>query len=276
MIRRSSRAGGATAPSPRAGPHPPQAGRPRLSVVVPAFGEERRVAATVGALRHALNDQLSGSLELVIVDDGSADATAERAREAGADHVIRFPVNRGKGAAVRAGILASSGSAVVFTDADLSYPPSQVMRLLERIEAGWDVVVGSRAHADTRTTGSSSRMRAISGRLFNLLTGVVLERRFGDTQCGLKGFQRDAAQRLFSLARVDGFAFDVEVLWLAGHLGLGVDEVPVELAGAEGSTVRLNVDPMRMLRDLWRIRRLAATGAYGPRSGAHGPPAGAE
>jgi dolichyl-phosphate beta-glucosyltransferase len=179
---------------------------------------------------------------------------------------------------------------VVFTDADLSYPPSQVLRLLEGIEAGWDVVVGSRAHADTHTTGSSSRLRAISGRLFNLVTGLVLDRRFGDTQCGLKGFHRDAAQRLFSLACVDGFAFDVEVLWLAGHLGLGVDEVPVELASAEGSTVRLNIDPWRMLRDLWRIRRRAAAGAYGPPAGpdrpdpadgergpgGYGPPAGAE
>ena len=268
-MTRRSRSAGLPAPSPSpTNPHRPEAGRTRLSVVVPAFGEERRIGATVAALRAALSDQLSGSLELVVVDDGSDDATTERAREAGADQVIRLPSNRGKGAAVRAGILASSGSAVVFTDADLSYPPGQVMRLVEQIEAGWDVVVGSRAHADTRTTGASSPLRAISGRLFNLVTGAVLDRRFGDTQCGLKGFHRDAAERVFSLARVDGFAFDVEVLWLAGHLGLAVEEVPVELASAEGSTVRLNVDPVRMLRDLWRIRRRAATGSYGPPAGA--------
>ena len=234
-----------------------------MSVVVPAFREERRIATTITALRSALDASVGGS-EIVVVDDGSGDATADQATGAGADLVVRLPTNRGKGAAVRAGVLAATGSAIVFTDADLSYPPSQVLRVLARIENGWDVVVGSRQHADSETIVASSRLRDLTGRLFNRTTALVLTRRFADTQCGLKGFHHDAGHRIFEAARVDGFAFDVELLWLAGHFGLAIEEIPVELANAEGSTVRLNVDPVKMVRDLWRIRRWVASGAYGP------------
>jgi len=249
-----------------AAPHAPAPGRPRLSVVVPAFGEEARIARTVSTLRTALVGTGDDGVELVVVDDGSPDATARRAEEAGADRVIRLPVNRGKGAAVRAGVLSATGSTIVFTDADLSYPPAQLIRLRDEVERGWDVVVGSRRHIDTRTLMRSGRLREVSGRVFNLFTRAVLSRPFGDTQCGLKGFHHDAAHRLFSLGLIDGFAFDVELLWLAEHLGLTVEEVAVELDSADGSTVRLSVDALRMLRDLARIRRREAAGAYGPRA----------
>ncbi len=242
--------------------------RSRLSIVVPAFSEGRRIGSTILALRAALGDA-----EIVVVDDGSPDDTAAAARAAGADQVIRLPVNRGKGAAVRAGVLAATGVSVVFTDADLSYPPPQIIRVRDELEAGWDVVVGSRRHAETRTVERAGALREVSGRVFSLFTRIVLPRgRFGDTQCGLKGFRRDAAQRLFGLSRVDGFAFDVEILWLACHLGLRVTEVPVELDSAAGSTVHLSRDALRMLRDLLRVRRWAATGAYGPGSKAVSTP----
>ena len=229
---------------------------------MPAFGEERRIGATLGSLRETLGPL--GPLELIVVDDGSFDATGERATDAGADQVIRLPVNRGKGAAVRTGVLAATGSAVVFTDADLSYPPSQVGRLLVDIEAGWDVVVGNRHHADTRTLVGGGLLRDASGLVFNRVTRLILDRSYGDTQCGLKGFHADAAALLFAKAEIDSFAFDVEILWLAGHLGLSVHEVPVELDSAEGSTVRLTNDALTMLRDLNRLRRRAAAGVYGP------------
>jgi dolichyl-phosphate beta-glucosyltransferase len=247
---------GPTAPPPH--PHRPAPGRPRLSVVVPAYGEGRRIAATVAVLRQALGE----GLELVVVDDGSADDTAAQAAEAGADEVIRLPANRGKGAAVRAGMLAATGATVVFTDADLSYPPAQIVRIRDEVERGWDVVVGSRRHIDTRTLVRAGRLREVSGRVFNLFSRLVLARPVRDTQCGLKGFHADAARRVFGVARIDGFAFDVEVLAIAERLGLAVAEVPVELDSAAGSTVRLQVDAVRMLRDLVRIRRWVASGAY--------------
>lgn len=238
-------------------------GRPRLSVVVPAYGEGRRIGVTVSVLREGLaGTAADGGLEIVVVDDGSADDTAERAADAGADIVIRLPVNRGKGAAVRSGMLAATGSAVVFTDADLSYSPAQVIRIRDEVERGWDAVVGSRRHVEATTVAGSGRVRELSGRVFNLLTGLVVRRRFADTQCGLKGFGHDAAQRLFGLSRVDGFAFDVEILVIAERQAMALTEVPVELDSAEGSTVRLSVDAVRMVRDLLRIRRWAAAGAY--------------
>jgi dolichyl-phosphate beta-glucosyltransferase len=230
-------------------------------VVVPSYREERRIAASVLALREGLGGD-RGDVEIVVVDDGSGDATGDRAVEAGADQVIRFPVNRGKGAAVRAGMLAAIGSTVVFTDADLSYPATEVLRVRDAVEQGWDVVVGSRRHLGSRHLMRTGGTREVSGRVFNLFTRLVLPRPFGDTQCGLKGFHADAAQRVFGLSRVDGFAFDVELLRIAEEQDLAVTEVPVALSTKEGSTVHLEVDAVRMLRDLWRIRALAKAGAY--------------
>ena len=250
-------------------PRPPVPGRRRLSVVVPAYREERRIATTVSVLRAGLGAET----EIVIVDDGSDDATADRAAEAGADRVIRFPANQGKGAAVRAGMLAATGSSVVFTDADLSYAPAEVLRVRDELERGWDVVVGSRRHIGTRALMRSGRLRELSGRVFNLFTRLVLPRAFGDTQCGLKGFHAEAARRVFVLSRVDGFAFDVEILRIAEDQGLAVTEVPVALSTTEGSTVHLEVDAVRMVRDLLRIRARAAAGGYrgGPVEAAGAP-----
>jgi len=147
-------------------PHEPLAGRPRLSVIVPAYGEGRRIAATVTTLRQSLaRSGDPGELEVVVVDDGSLDDTAEQAGRAGADQVIRLPANRGKGAAVRLGMLAATGSAVVFTDADLSYSPAQVMRVRDEIERGWDAVVGSRVHPEANPLVPAGPVRRLSGRV---------------------------------------------------------------------------------------------------------------
>jgi len=238
--------------------------------VVPAYGEGRRIATTVASLRQSLGGSGEGAeLEVVVVDDGSPDDTADQARRAGADQVIRLPVNRGKGAAVRCGVLAATGSVVVFTDADLSYSPAQVLRVRDEVERGWDVVVGSRVHPDASPLVPAGIVRRLSGRVFNLLTRLVLSRTYGDTQCGLKGFHHDTAQKLFAVARVDGFAFDVEILWLCQHFHVTVVEVPVELESGEGSTVRLPAEAVHMIRDLLRVRRLAKAGGYdGPATSA--------
>ena len=242
---------------------PPPPGAVRLSVVVPAYREGPRVARTVEGLRLALAEVAgSGGLEIVVVDDGSDDDTAEQARAAGADQVLVLPANRGKGAAVRAGMLAAHGRAVAFTDADLSYPPDQLLRLLAEVESGWDVVVGSRRHVEATTLVKNRRLREVSGRLFNTLTVAVLLGQYRDTQCGLKAFRADAARLLFSHAHVDGFAFDVELFHLTERYRLSLAEVPVELANSTTSSVRVGVDAVRMLRDLFRVRRWAAAGRY--------------
>jgi glycosyltransferase involved in cell wall biosynthesis len=196
-----------------------------------------------------------------VVDDGSPDATAEEAVAAGA-RVLRLEANRGKGAAVRAGVLAARGRSVVFTDADLAYPPEQVAAVVRELEDGWDVVVGSRRHPSSADAAGASALRVVSGRLFNLLTATVLLGQYRDTQCGLKGFRADVGRLLFSHTRLERFAFDVEVLHLVERYRLSLTEVPVVLVRAPGSTVRVGLDALRMVRDLFRVRRWAGLGAY--------------
>ena len=235
----------------------------RMSVIVPAYGEAQRIGATITALRDALAEVAAdGGVEVVVVDDGSTDGTTAAARQAGADEVVTLPRNRGKGAAVRAGVLAAHGRTVAFTDADLSYAPDQLLRLLTEVEAGWDAVVGSRKHIETNVLVRGRRLRELSGRVFNLLTLGVLLGQYRDTQCGLKAFRSDVARLLFSNARIDGFAFDVELFHLIERYRLSLLEVPVDLANSETSTVRVGVEGVRMLRDLFRVRRWSSQGVY--------------
>jgi len=235
----------------------------RASVVIPAFDEADRIGATVAALRAGLAEVAAdGGLELVVVDDGSSDATSDAALAAGADQVITLPANRGKGAAVRAGVAAARGRTVAFTDADLSYSPDQIATVIAAVEEGWDVVVGSRRHPAATTVQGAGAVRDIGSRVINLVTMAVLLSRPHDTQCGLKAFRSDAAQLLFGLSRVDGFAFDIELLHLVERHELSLHEVPVRLRSAERSTVRAARDGLRLLRDVWRIRHWSAAGLY--------------
>jgi dolichyl-phosphate beta-glucosyltransferase len=231
-------------------------------VVVPAYEEEARIGDTIRRIRAELGPLVDHDLELVVVDDGSADATSAAAREAGADQVLTQPANRGKGAAVRAGVLAATGRTIAFTDADLAYAPAQLARLLERVEEGWDVVVGSRHHRDTTTVVRARWLREVGGRVINACTRVVLVGRHQDTQCGLKAFRSDIAHVLFRRGRVDGFAFDVELYLLTERYGFSLAEVPVEVENSDRSTVNVARDATRMLVDLVQIRRSATAGTY--------------
>ena len=241
---------------------PTAPGEFRLSVVVPAF-REHRIGAAVQRLRHEL-EQIDdgGGIEIVVVDDGSHDGTAELAEAAGADQVVRQPINRGKGAAVRAGMLAARGRTIAFTDADLSYSPDQIVGLLHEVEEGWDVVVGSRRHTDTTTLVRAGRLREIGGRGINLLTRAVLLGEHRDTQCGLKAFRSDVAHLIFSHSHVDGFAFDVEVYHLVERYHLSLTEVPVRVENSSRSTVHVATDAGKLVRDLFRIRAWSAAGVY--------------
>lgn len=248
---------------PPPGGRAPAPGALRLSVVVPAYREADRIAATLLRLREALAPlAASGGYEVIVVDDGSGDATAEAARAAGADEVVVLPVNRGKGAAVRSGMAVARGRARAYIDADLAYSPDQLLRLVDGVESGYDMVVGSRRHLDTVTLIRARRLREVSGRAFALLSGLLLLGHHRDTQCGLKAFRSDAAELLFSRSLVDGFAFDVELFLLAERYRLHVLEIPVTVTNSSDSTVRVVGHGIRMLGDLLRIRRVARTGAY--------------
>lgn len=242
---------------------PPAPGTHRVSVVVPALDEADRIGDTVEAIRSALDAvHQDGGVEVVVVDDGSSDGTADAALAAGADQVVVLPENRGKGAAVRAGVAAARGRTIAFTDADLAYSPDQIERVLMEIEDGWDVAVGSRRHPDTSRVEGAGALRDLGSRAVNLLAMAVLLSHPHDTQCGLKAFRSDVARSIFGLGRVDRFAFDIEILHLVERHELSLAEVPVRLEMGERSTVRLVRDTMRLLRDLWQIRHWSAIGAY--------------
>jgi dolichyl-phosphate beta-glucosyltransferase len=236
----------------------------RLSVIVPAYKEDR-IGSTVERLRTDLDKiAIDGGLEILVVDDGSHDGTAELAEAAGADVVIRQPVNRGKGSAVRTGVLASRGRTVAFTDADLSYSPDQILGVLREVEDGWDVAVGSRRHDDTVALVREGRVREFGSRGINLLTKAVLLGEHRDTQCGLKGFRSDVARLVFTHSHVDGFAFDVEVFHLVERYKLSLREVPVRVTNQPRSTVHVARDAFRLVRDLFRIRSWELQGVYQP------------
>ena len=237
----------------------------RLSVVVPAYREAGVIGETLAALRAGLSGVAPGdALELIVVDDGSDDRTVERARAAGADRVIALGRNRGKGAAVRAGMLAAAGEAVVFTDADLQYPPDRIVNVLGRLEGETGAVVARRGRsgkAPLRRLGTHAVSRLARSLV---LGGVAADSELGaDTQCGLKAFRRAVARDVFGRCRVDRFGFDVEVLLLLTLLGVPVAVETVEATSTpRRSSVRVLRDGAAILRDLLRIRRRLRRGDY--------------
>ena len=231
----------------------------RFSVVVPAYNEGPRIADTVRTLRGVLADI---DLEVIVVDDGSTDGTAELAEDAGADLVVRRHPNAGKGAAVRAGFAAANGAAIAYTDADLAYPAEQLAAMLLVVEAGFPFVAGSRRHEETVTLIRARRLREVTGRVFNLATAAIVNSGFRDTQCGIKAFRAEEGRLLLACGLVEGFAFDVELFVLAKRFGIPVTEAPVQIRNVETSSVQMGRDSRRMLQDLLRIRRWAANGTY--------------
>jgi len=231
-----------------------------LSVIIPTYNKEGRIAATLEAVAADL-DARSFSSEVVVVDDGSSDATAEEARRAlegrEASQVIRRVENLGKGASVKEGVLAASGEVILFADDDLSTPIGEIEKVLAAMEAGAEVVIGSRALPGSEIRVRQRRPRELMGKAFNLLVRLFVLKGYRDTQCGFKAFRRAAARDVFSRLRTAGFGFDVEVLILCRELGLRVAEVPVVWCDARPSRLKIFKGSWGMFKDLWNIRREA-------------------
>jgi len=233
--------------------------RPFLSVVIPAYNEEGRLPPTLARVKQYLAQQTYLS-EIVVVDNASADRTTEVAREAGAE-VIQEK-RRGKGAAVRTGMLAARGEYVLFSDADLSTPIEEVEKLLEAIRRGADVAIGSRALPESNITQHQPWYRELVGRAGNLLVRLLAVHGIADTQCGFKLFPRALAQRLFTAQRVTGIAFDMEVLFLAQRLKLTIAEVPVTWVDSPDTRISRVRDSADAVKDLIRIRWNWLRGKY--------------
>lgn len=229
-----------------------------LSVVIPAYDEERRIAPTLLSAVLWLRD-FSAPFELIVVDDGSRDATARVVSELAAMHpeisLLRLPEHRGKGAAVRAGMLRTEGAWALFEDADGATPIVELDRLLEAAANGADVVIGSRAVVDPEVVVERRTRRHVVGRVFAWLVNRLAVEDVRDTQCGFKLFRRDAVRSIFSQQRLERFGFDVELLFLARRLGLKIEEVAVNWNDVSGSKVSLLAGLDGFL-DLLRVRWL--------------------
>jgi dolichyl-phosphate beta-glucosyltransferase len=233
-----------------------------LSIIVPAFNEERRLPATIETLRAFLAGKSFQFVEIVVVDDGSRDATAQVVHDAALRdpriRLVQNPGNRGKGYAVRHGMTEARGEWVLFTDADLSAPIEELDKLSAAIEqSGADGAIGSRALNRKLVGKRQSAFREFSGRVFNFAMRLVTGLPYRDTQCGFKVFSRHAAQAVAARQQSDGFGFDVEILYIARKHGFRIVEVPVRWFNAEGTKVSLwngvaaFADPLRVrLNDL--------------------------
>ncbi len=236
-------------------------GAPFLSLVIPAYNEAQRLEASLRALREHLASA-NVSHEVVLVVERSSDGTLELARRLtegqAAFRVIGNEKQLGKGHAVRTGMLAAHGEITFFMDADLSTPLEEIATFLAFFDAHAevDVLIGNRAHAQSEILKRQSIVRRKMGQTFNAVLRAIVGIRIADTQCGFKAFRRAAREAIFSRQKLDGFAFDVEVLLLAEKLGCRVADLPVQWRNAEGSKVHMIRDSFRMLRDALRVRRI--------------------
>jgi len=238
---------------------------PQYSIVIPAYNESARIPATLHAVVACIRVH-SWSAEIIVVNDGSRDATAEVVRALAAREplvrLIENPGNRGKGYSVRSGLLQALGAVVMFTDSDLSAPIEEAERLFAAIQQGADIAIGSRWLEKGRQTHRQPLYRQFFGRCFNAVTRAVMRLPFADTQCGFKAFTRAAAQTVFQLQTIEGWGFDPEILFIALKRGYRVVEVPVSWAHDERTRMSYVKDGVKMLEEIAIIRWNALRGRY--------------
>ena len=225
----------------------------KLSIIIPAYNEEKRLGPNLEPVLKYLHDNFP-DFELILVDDGSTDNMARSVKEAIKDEsrarLISYFPNRGKGYAVRQGVMTSVGKEVLFMDADLSTPLTEIPKILNILNKS-DIVIGSRGKSD------APLVRQIASFIFDQIKYTMVGlRRFRDTQCGFKAYKGNIARKLFAKSRIDRFMFDVEILYMAEKEKLDIIEMPVQWADMPDSKVHFWEGVVNMFRDLWRIRQI--------------------
>lgn len=237
----------------------------RYSIVLPAYNEQERIGLTLEKIAAFIHAE-GWSAEIVVVNDGSSDGTAElvqkHAQTTKGLVLVNHQQNQGKGHAVRSGMLVAKGEWILLSDSDLSSPITEAPKLFASLRAGADIAIGSRWLSSNTQKVRQPLHRQIAGRLYNVCTRGILGLSFADTQCGFKAFRRTAARRIFSLQRINRWGFDPEILYIARLYGLRVDEVPVEWANDDRSKVRTFSDGPRMFRELLEIKLNRIMGSY--------------
>ena len=235
------------------------------SIVIPAYNESERIRATLDKILVHIQER-GWDAEILVVDDGSTDATAQIVQAYAAEHpllrLLQNPGNRGKGYSVRNGMLHANGEMVLFSDADLSSPIEEADKLFVALAEGNDIAMGSRWMRTELQTQRQPLYRQLLGRIFNLALRVVLDLHFRDTQCGFKAFPRRASQVIFPLQHIERWGFDPEILFLARKFGLKVKEVPVKWAHREGTRINPLRDGIRMFSEVLKIRWYSLSGKY--------------
>ena len=240
---------------------------PTYSIVIPAYNESARLGATLGKVLAYVHAR-GWDAEVIVVNDGSRDNTAEIVRTLAAEdptlRLVENPGNHGKGYSVRNGMLHARGCVVLFSDADLSSPIEEAPKLIEALEAGADIAIGSRwLRAETQTQ-RQPLYRQLFGRVFNLLLRLTLGLQFKDTQCGFKAFKRPAVQAIFPLQKIERWGFDPEILFLARKFGFRVQEIPVAWGHSGGTRIHPLIDGSRMFMEMLHIRWNDLSGKYNP------------
>lgn len=231
-----------------------------LSIIIPAYNEEKRLNPTLQKIDSYLNSN-DYQYEVIVVDDGSTDKTKEAALsstlyQTGKLKLLQNSQNRGKGFSVKKGILASTGDYIIFSDADLSTPIEEIEKLLSYIESGFDIAIGSRSVEGAKVRIHQPFYREYMGKFFNVLVQFFVLKGIVDTQCGFKLFRAEVARDIASCLKIDGFSFDVEVLYLAVKKGYRVKEVPVVWMNSPVSRVNPLFDSYKMFIELLSIKRL--------------------
>ncbi len=232
-----------------------------IAIVIPAYNEEKIMAKTL----KVVGDYLAGhgcDYEIIVVDDGSTDATRQIVKQHNNPviHLITNKINKGKGYSVKKGILNAQKDWILFIDADLSTPIGELQTFFNYQDD--DVIIGSRALADSKLVVAQPLYRRWGGKIFNFLVRFLLMKDFKDTQCGFKLFKKAAAQKIFNLQTIDGFGFDIEILYIAKKHGFKIKELPVSWFNDKNTKVDFMRDSMRMLADIFRIRLNDKKGLY--------------
>lgn len=229
-----------------------------ISIIIPAYNEEERISKTLQILTEfTQSSQNMYTFELIVVSDGSSDSTVKLAKTFNNVKVLEQNPNKGKGAAVGKGMLAANGDFLLFTDADLSTPITEIFKLLNKLEnEGYDIAIGSRAINSSLIKERQPFYREFMGKTFNRFVRFFVVKGISDTQCGFKLFSQAAAKKLFSLAKIEGFSFDVEIIFLAKKFNYKIAEVPVLWFNDNRSKVNPIIDSVKMLRGILNIKKL--------------------